>query len=280
MSERGWIKLHRQLQDNSLWSSEPFSRGQAWVDLLMIANHKQGHVRVRGRRIDVGVGCVARAQKSLADRWNWSKGKVIRFLKELEGDGQIEIETSHDFNVIRLCNYEQFQVNESRSESRDGPPNEAPDRSRDGSRDESRNGPQTGHETGHIQEQQQQQECKEGKKDKGASAKPKFNPPLWMDEQKWKAYLSTRRSKKNPMNPESLELCCKAIDKTVLAGYALDDVMEALIAAGWQTVTPVFMDNWLKNQGRGHEQASTSKQSANARLAEKIALEMDGGALQ
>ena len=126
MSERGWIKLHRQLQDNPLWLSEPFSRSQAWIDLMILANHKPGYVRVRGRRILVDVGCVARAQKTLAGRWQWSRGKVQRFLKELEIDGQIEQVTSHDFKVIKLCNYKHYQSTDSK--------NGSPDESRDGSR--------------------------------------------------------------------------------------------------------------------------------------------------
>ena len=36
----GYIKLHRSLMDNPLWTEKPFSRGQAWVDLLMLANRK------------------------------------------------------------------------------------------------------------------------------------------------------------------------------------------------------------------------------------------------
>ena len=37
---QGWIKLHRTLQDNKLWYSEPLTKGQAWVDLILLANHK------------------------------------------------------------------------------------------------------------------------------------------------------------------------------------------------------------------------------------------------
>jgi hypothetical protein len=38
--KRGWICLHRQIQDHWLWEDRPFSRGQAWIDLLMLANHE------------------------------------------------------------------------------------------------------------------------------------------------------------------------------------------------------------------------------------------------
>lgn len=151
----GWLKLHRQLQDNPLWLSEPFSRGQAWVDLMMLANYRDGYVRVRGRRIDVPVGSVARSQNTLAERWQWSRGKVIRFLKELEQDEQIEQKTSHDFNVITICNYKQYQDDSTRGST--------PADTRHESRDESRDEPVTVHETVHIKEQQQGKEEQEEK---------------------------------------------------------------------------------------------------------------------
>lgn len=155
VSVSGWLKLHRQLQDNPLWLSEPFSRGQAWVDLMMLANYRDGYIRVRGRRVDVQAGCVARSQNTLATRWQWSRGKVIRFLKELESDGQISQETGHDFNVITICNYKEYQDDSTRDESRDG--------TRNRSRGSTRDGPVTVHETVHIKEQQQGKEEQEEK---------------------------------------------------------------------------------------------------------------------
>lgn len=39
---RGYVKLWRRLKDSDLWLSEKFTRGQAWADLVMLANHKPG----------------------------------------------------------------------------------------------------------------------------------------------------------------------------------------------------------------------------------------------
>ena len=270
----GWIKLHRQLQDNPLWFSEPFSRGQAWVDLMMMANHKPGYVRVRGRRIDVGVGCVARAQKSLADRWSWSKGKVVRFLKELESDGQIEQQTSHDFNVIRLCNYEQYQVSESRDESRKDPPN--------GSRNGPRIGLETGLETGHIQEQQKQQECKEGKEVKKTttrrSAPLKFKQPDSFPREKWVDYLDSRKAKKHVMTDAALRGVVKRIEETVAAGYSVDDVLDVLIETGWGRIEPSFMENRKsKVAGQQITPAAESHADRAKRLAREYGMEAASG---
>ena len=106
----------------------------------------------------------------------------------------------------------------------------------------------------------------------GASAKRKenFEPPAWISNDIWEACLSTRRSKKRPMNAAALELLVVAIDETVRKGYDLDDVLKALITNGWQTVTSVYMDGWLKSQGR-----PVSTKTDNSALAAKVAAEME-----
>jgi len=38
----GFIILQRKITENWLWLSEPFSKSQAWVDLLLLANHSNG----------------------------------------------------------------------------------------------------------------------------------------------------------------------------------------------------------------------------------------------
>lgn len=115
----GWIKLHRQLQSNPIWFAEPFTRAQAWVDLLLLANHKDGWFRVRGIRVNVSRGQAGYSIPKLADRWKWSKGKVTRFLDELETDSQIGLQKDNVTCVITITNYNQYQCNEYADDSAD-----------------------------------------------------------------------------------------------------------------------------------------------------------------
>lgn len=87
----GWIKLHRKLLGTDLWLKEPFTKGQAWVDLIGLANHEPGFIRVRGNRIEVRRGQVGWSQERLAERWKWSRKKVSNFLRELASDYQVEV---------------------------------------------------------------------------------------------------------------------------------------------------------------------------------------------
>lgn len=116
----GWIKLHRQMLDSDLWKSEPFTRAQAWVDLLLLANHSKGFIRARGIRIDVNRGQVGTSKVELSKRWQWSRGKTTRFLDELEVDQQIVQQKNNVSSLIAITNYEQYQGNGTASDTADG----------------------------------------------------------------------------------------------------------------------------------------------------------------
>ncbi len=105
----GWIKLYRQIEENPMYFSEPFTRIMAWIDLLLLANHKPATIYVRGNRVDVGVGQIARSKESLSQRWQWSRGKTERYLLELEKAGQIEQQKSNVITLISISNYEDYQ---------------------------------------------------------------------------------------------------------------------------------------------------------------------------
>ena len=82
--QEGWIKLYRSSFENRLYFDEPFTRFQAWIDLLLLANHKDGSFFKRGNIVKVPRGTVARSMKELADRWQWSEAKVSRFINFLD----------------------------------------------------------------------------------------------------------------------------------------------------------------------------------------------------
>lgn len=111
----GWIKLYRAIQSNDLWTSEPFSRGQAWVDLLLSANHKESFFYKRGNKVIVKRGQVGRSEVELSDRWKWSRTKVRKFLKDQEKEQQIKIAKSRITQVLTIVNYDVYQEKEQQT---------------------------------------------------------------------------------------------------------------------------------------------------------------------
>tara|TARA_Y100000310_G_scaffold213286_1_gene214199 strand:- start:4955 stop:5770 length:816 start_codon:yes stop_codon:yes gene_type:complete len=107
--EPDWFLVNRKLIHDSRWLSEPFSRGQAWVDMVGLAQYKDGFIRVRGIRVDILRGQLGYSQLSLSKRWKWSRGKVRRFLEELEERQDVIQQNGHETTIITIVNYDVYQ---------------------------------------------------------------------------------------------------------------------------------------------------------------------------
>lgn len=107
---KGYIKLHRQLQDCWLWKDEPFSRGQAWVDLLMLANHSEHKMQFNGNLITVGRGQIITSIMKLSERWKWSRNKTKHFIDVLESDGMVTTKGTTKGTTITIVNWDNFQL--------------------------------------------------------------------------------------------------------------------------------------------------------------------------
>lgn len=113
----GWVSIHRKLLDNPIWTKERFTRGQAWVDLILLANHDDGYIRVRGSRVNIQRGQIGWSQGSLSKRWKWSRKKVSKFLSELEEmEHQIEQQKNNVTTIISIVNYDYYQSKEPQKE--------------------------------------------------------------------------------------------------------------------------------------------------------------------
>lgn len=105
----GWIKLDRKLLDNEIWNVKPFSWGQAWVDLLLLANHADHVAIIRSNAIECKRGEVNRSQKQLAERWGWSRNKVRKFLDTLEELEMVTTESTAKGTTLTIEKYSVFQ---------------------------------------------------------------------------------------------------------------------------------------------------------------------------
>lgn len=122
----GYIKLYRGITENAIWNKDPYSAGQAWIDLLLAANFKDKTVFIRGTALAVKRGQLAWSIVTMTKRWKWSRNKVIRFMKTLENEHMIEQESGHLTTITTICNYEKYQgfdtADETTDDTADGTP--------------------------------------------------------------------------------------------------------------------------------------------------------------
>ncbi|WP_066633383.1 hypothetical protein [Labilibacter marinus] len=114
----GWIKLHRSLLEHWLYNdNQPFSKREAWIHLLLIANHSSKEIVIGNQVFLCERGQSIRSLNSYAYTFKWSKSKVSRFFKMLENRHMIETQSIHKSTRITICNYEHYQGERNASET-------------------------------------------------------------------------------------------------------------------------------------------------------------------
>lgn len=105
MSKKGYIALYRQIQSHKIWEDKPFSKGQAWIDILLSVNYHDS--TMSGTKIERGSWMISLPK--LAARWGWSRNKVRTFLGTLQGDGMITAKGTAKGMALTVVNYDKFQ---------------------------------------------------------------------------------------------------------------------------------------------------------------------------
>lgn len=108
MSNQGWIKLYRQIQESDFWNNdEPFDYRSAFIDLILLANHKNG---TAFDKVKISKGQYLTSIRKLIAKWHWHHRKVKRFLDLLECEGMANIQYEKMYLIITICNYNKYQV--------------------------------------------------------------------------------------------------------------------------------------------------------------------------
>ena len=105
----GWIRVQRSIVEHWLWQDEPYSFGQAWIDLLISASWKDHKSYFDGKLEIKKAGTVYTSKRYLADRWKWNRRKLDKFLNALEGDKMVEIKSTKNCTTINIVNYTMYQ---------------------------------------------------------------------------------------------------------------------------------------------------------------------------
>ena len=110
MANKGWICLHRSLQDSSIWlNDEPFDVRSAWVDLLLTANHEDKEIIFDSHARMIKRGQCLTSVTKLAARWKWSKKKTLKYLRLLEELKMITKKSDNRATLLTLLNYSKYQ---------------------------------------------------------------------------------------------------------------------------------------------------------------------------
>ncbi len=106
----GWISLHRKILENPILNrSRIYSPFEAWIWLLLRANHKDNKFMLGSELVKVKKGSMITSQKKLCNRFRWGSTKLRNFLKVLQKDKMILLKTDTQATYITICNYDTYQ---------------------------------------------------------------------------------------------------------------------------------------------------------------------------
>ena len=120
MAEKGYIKLHRKVWENPIFSSgERFDRRSAWIYMLTHANYRDGSFMKNGRIYHLQRGQLFTSIRYLAQIWGWDRKTVMRFLRDTETEKMITQTGTQNGTLITIVNYSKYQASDD-SESEHG----------------------------------------------------------------------------------------------------------------------------------------------------------------
>lgn len=116
-----FITVPREIFDEGLFVREPYSRREAFLDLVQKAVHEETELPVRGGTITLNRGEVLASIRYLATRWGWSKSKVESVLKEFISMNLVGHKSDTSNSTLSIVNYDLYQkpVDDCKDESKD-----------------------------------------------------------------------------------------------------------------------------------------------------------------
>lgn len=116
MNSKGWIKIHRKLRENPIYSKSNYIA--IWIYLLMEANFKEKRIIWNRKPFTVEKGAMITSISKIATHFNLSTGTVSYILNYLEVEKMIEKRSTMKFTYIKVINYDKYQRVEKRIENK------------------------------------------------------------------------------------------------------------------------------------------------------------------
>lgn len=116
----GFFKIERDFLGSPFWLSEEFTKPQAWIDLIGLANYADKTKYYKGTFQKVKRGQIVTSQQALANRWKWSRHRVSDFLRTLEAAEMVTTERTTNGTLLTVVNYGFYQSDGSAKGPRTG----------------------------------------------------------------------------------------------------------------------------------------------------------------
>jgi DNA replication protein DnaD len=212
--KKGYVKLHREITDHWLWNEKPFSKAQAWIDILMMVNHETAKFPLGKELVEVERGSCITSILKLSDKWGWSRHKVDDFFTLLEKEQMLGIKKDNKKTTLTVCNYSIYQSKE-----------EEKGHQKDIKRTSK------GHQKDTNKNEKNEKECK-----RNIYSDYSSNPKL---QQTIKEFIEMRKQKKKPMTDKAIQMLLNKLGKIEDADEKKIIILENSIINSWTDIYPL-----------------------------------------
>lgn len=253
MANQGYILIHRSIMDKDDYLGHKFSTKEAWIDLLLLANFTDNRDSLRGVFYDVKRGQVGHSMLTLSERWQWSRGRVKRFLNELEIRQQIGTKKIQGgkflTTIITITNYEQYQQWNGETEQQT-------DQQTDSRR--TADGPITNNvnNENNVNNKEKKGKKRAKKKKVEGEAEAALIYPDCVSQELIDKYIDNRVIIKKTMTHYAKELFLLKIQKFHDKGQDVKTLIEKAIIAGW---SDIYEDKANGKNNRGSKSEPVKK---------------------
>lgn len=188
--------------ESGFFGEAPYSDREAWCWMIEEAAYEPTIVPVNGEPVTLQRGQFSASIRFMAEKFQWSKDRVTRFMNRLTKWEMVSTDTSTGQNLVTICNYSKYQ------DSKDSTKDRVKDKPKDNPKDAPKD---------------KQEEIKEIKKEIGD-----FPDSLWED------FLSVRKKIKKPASDLAQVLLLKDLATFKAQGHDPKKVLENSIKNNWQ----------------------------------------------
>lgn len=238
----GWIKLHRKITENLIWEDKPFSKGQAWIDLILMANHNPAKLIYGNSIIELDRGQFHTSEPTLMRRWGWSKKKVRAYFLLLKKLEMATAQGNTKGTTVTIENYELYQSMGTEQDT-DEDNLKVPRRNRKGTAE----GKQT-----RTKEEQEEKEPKE-EKNKYRDLPVELQKAL-------NDFIEMRTKIKKPITDSGIEKVLQKLEKLSKGDTEIKvKILDESVMGGWQGVFPLKEEkNENKRASAGNEKPTSA----------------------
>lgn len=116
VSNQGWIKLHRKLQDNVVFDNEKALK--VWIWCLLKATHTEIDCLIGRQKVHLKRGQFIFGRKIGAEKLKFKPSTVGYWISFLKANGYIDIQSTNKYSIITIQNWNRYQRVNSQTNNR------------------------------------------------------------------------------------------------------------------------------------------------------------------